>query len=221
MSSSIPLAYWLMPEELIFPVAILLGVMGLFLRLIGLRRLGGSMLFAAVGLAILPALLGPLLAAILMQVPIWVVIVLLVALGFYLVRLVLTLFLGREGAGTLLAMAVAGSLLKMGALPSIITKWMHGPGSLLRSPIPGRRMLGIALAVMLALLAGFAGRQLGENGMLPWKYPDEPIGAQTALFQSPLETHWIGKGYYREHRQSTDENETGSTIYSRAIEKRF
>lgn len=185
MSSSLSLAYWLMPEELVFPVALLLGVVGLFLRLIGLRRLGGSMLFAAVGMAVLPVLLGPLLEEILMQIPQWMVVVFLVALGFYLVRLVLALFLGKEGAGTLLAMAVAGSLRKMGALPVLISKWTHGLGAFLYSANPGRRMFGIALAILLAVFAGLAGRQLQDNRLIPWNLFTGDGGAQTAS-NSPM-----------------------------------
>lgn len=219
MGPSISLAYWFMPEQLVLPVALLLVVMGLFLRLIGLRRMGWSLLFAAVGLVVLPVLLGPVLEEVLMQVPMWLVMLLLVALGFYLVRLVLALFLGKEGAGTLLAMMVASSFRKIATLPVIISGWSHGLGALLRSPTPGRRVLGIALAVMLALLAGFAARQLGDHGMLPWDHSDEPGSTQTASFQSLPETRQLGEGLYLEHRQRASELETGSAIYRRAIEK--
>lgn len=219
MSSSLPLAYWLMPEELIFPIALMLGLMGLFLRLIGLRRLGGSMLFAAVGLAVLPILLGPLLEEILMQVPQWVVVVFLVALGFYLVRLVLTLFLGKEGAGTLLAMAVAGSLRKMGALPGLISKWTLGLGAFLHSANPGKRVFGIALAILLAVLAGLGGRQLGDNSLFPWNLSTEDGGAQTASFLSPSTTPRMEEGQWSSRWLPPDTTETGSAIYRRVFDK--
>ncbi len=194
MNSPHALAYWLMPEELVFPVAILLVVLGLFLRLIGLRSLGGAMLITAIGLVVLPMLLGPLLEGILMQIPMWMVVLFLVALGFYFVRLVLSVFLGKEGAGTLLAMAVAGALKKMTRLPSLLTKWTHGLGALLHRPNPGMRVLGIALAILLAVLGGLAGRGLSDSGLLPWSPTTEVSRGQATPLSFPLTTLQMEKG---------------------------
>jgi len=219
MSSSLSLAYWLMPEELIVPVALMLGLMGLFFRLIGLRRLGVSMLFAAAGLAILPALLGPLIEEILMQVPMWVVVVFLVALGFYLVRLVLSLFLGKEGAGTLLAMAVAGSLRKMSAIPGLLTRWTHGLGTFLHTGNPGTRVFGIVLAILLAVLAGLAGRQLGDNRLFSWGLAAQDGGTHTASAMPPDTIPLVEREQWAKHSRVPDISETGSAIYQQVVKE--
>lgn len=168
MNSSFSLAYWLIPEELLMPILVLLVLLGLFLRLIGLRRIGWSVMIAAIGLIMLPVILGPILEEILMKIPTWMVVLVMVALGFYIIRLVLSVFLGNEGSGTLLAMAVAGGLRKMVRLPSLIAKWVRGLGTLLNSTSPGKRIIGMTLAIALALLAGLAGGQLDNSGLLPW-----------------------------------------------------
>ena len=168
MKSATSLAYWFMPESLMLPIVMVLVVAGIFFWVIGFRGIGRSMLLAAVGFTVIPALLSPLLEEILMQIPTWMVVVFLVALGFYLVRLFLTLFLGKEGAGTLMAMAVAGTLRAMVMLPSLVSRGVQQLSVLMNSPSPGRRVLGMALAILLAMFAGLLGRQVADGQLAIW-----------------------------------------------------
>lgn len=170
MNSSIPLAYWLMPEQLILPVALMLGILGLFIRLVGLRRFGSSLMFAAAGLAILPVLLAPVLEEIMLHIPIWAVLLFIFALGLYLVRMFLMLFLGREAVGVLLAMFVVWCTRLFGAFLGLIARWTPATGALLSRPGPVRRLVGIAVAILLAVVAGIGSREFRDTHMAGGDY---------------------------------------------------
>ena len=181
MKPATNLAYWFMPEAAMLPIAMVLVVAGLFFWLIGLRGVGKSLLITAVGLTVIPPLLSPMMEEIFAQVPPWVVVAILVALGFYLVRLSLTLFLGKEGAGTLMAMAVAGALRKVAMLPGVVSRGIHWLGALMNSPSPGRRALGMALAILLAVFAGLLGRQVADSDLLDWGVGSSPLMASSPM----------------------------------------
>ena len=181
MKPTTNLAYWFMPEAAMLPIAMVLVVAGLFFWLIGLRGVGKSLLITAVGLTVIPPLLSPMMEEIFAQVPPWVVVAILVALGFYLVRLSLTLFLGKEGAGTLMAMAVAGALRKAAMLPGVVSRGIHWLGALMNSPSPGRRALGMALAILLAVFAGLLGRQVADSDLLDWGVGSSPLMASSPM----------------------------------------
>ncbi|MEW8054701.1 MAG: hypothetical protein AB2796_05250 [Candidatus Thiodiazotropha sp.] len=181
MKPATNLAYWFMPEAAMLPISMVLVMAGLFFWLIGFRGVGKSLLITAVGLAVIPPLLSPMMEEILAQVPPWLLVVILVALGFYLVRLILTLFLGKEGAGTLLAMAVAGALRKAVTLPHLVSRGIHQLGALMNSPSPGRRAVGMALAILLAVLAGLLGRQVADSDLLDWG-----VASSSLMASSPM-----------------------------------
>jgi hypothetical protein len=154
---SLSAAMLLLPQDLLVLVAVLLAVTGLFLRLAGLR-FGTPLVVAGVGFLVLPEILGPIVEEILAQVPGWLVALLLLALILQLIRAVLTLFLGRDAVGHLIALAVVWLLSRLGAVPRVFGRGGRGILLLLNSPSRGRRLVGLALAVALGALGGWGVR---------------------------------------------------------------
>ena len=74
MKSATSLAYWFMPESMMQPVVMILVVTGIIFWITGFRGIGRALLLSAIGFVAIPALLGPLLDEILMQIPTWMVI---------------------------------------------------------------------------------------------------------------------------------------------------
>lgn len=157
------LAYLFMPGDMIIPAAILLAVTGIAFWVIGFKRWGVSLMLAAAGLTILPAILEPLIVEVIEQVPLWMVVVLLIALAMAVYRWVLTLFLGKEAAGHVVAENVFFVRRQLVRLPRGIQTMVAGIGGLAVSANPCKRMLGLILAVILAVLAGAVMRGMQDE----------------------------------------------------------
>lgn len=172
MNALVQLGYWFMPEEYVMALAILLVAGGLSLRVIGLRRFGGALLVTAVVLVMLPVLVLPAMEQILERVPMWLVVALLVAVGFYFLRLVLAVFFGKQGGETILAMMVAWTLRKLLSFPGVLAWVTHGVAGFIHGVGRGSRALGIAIAIIIGLLAGSADTGNHGDEMAPsWHEP--------------------------------------------------
>lgn len=88
------LAWLFIPDEWL--VVIIAGI-GLAL-ILGIVRFGTA--FGLIGAIIGMALLGPFMESFLDSLDLWVLLLLLAVVGLYVLRVVLSLVLGREGAGS-------------------------------------------------------------------------------------------------------------------------
>ena len=80
-----------------------------------------------------------------------------------------------------MAMAVAGALRKAAMLPGVVSRGIHWLGALMNSPSPGRRALGMALAILLAVFAGLLGRQVADSDLLDWGVGSSPLMASSPM----------------------------------------
>lgn len=167
MHAIVSLGHLFLPEELLISIALLLGVIGLLLWLAGFRRAGLSIFSAILGLLIFETVASAVIEQVLALMPLWLVIFFAVAVVFYFVRLFLTLFLGAEGAGALMAMAVAGIFARLWRLPALVLKLLRQLTQLLRSSNPYGRVAGIALAIVLTVLAGLVTRKVQQTYWQP------------------------------------------------------
>lgn len=99
MSALAELAYWFMPSELMVKLGMVLLVLGFVLRIIGLGGLGQSLIISAIALIAVPLVLTPVVEQALSTMPTWLLILIIVMTGIYLLRLILAVFLGRKAAG--------------------------------------------------------------------------------------------------------------------------
>lgn len=152
------LIYWLMPDPMVWPAALGMFIVGIFLWLIGLSGLGRLLVFGAAGLVVLPPLIEPILDEILTLIPTWMVVLVGFALTMYFVRLVLTVFLGKEGAGEFLGSLAASGARRLFAIPFRLVG--KGVPAMVRGALGIWRTHG-ALGLVAAALIGLAAAGVG------------------------------------------------------------
>lgn len=168
MNAFSQLSHLFMPAGMVIPAAVLLTGTAMLCFAVGLRRLGRLLLASAVALLLVPALLGPVLDELLANTPLWFVLLLVVALGCYLLRLVFTLFLGKEGAGNIMSALLIRCCVLLWSATRALRR--TGPRGLLLASVAlgahprARGALLLALSVLLALLAGGHLRSWVDDG---------------------------------------------------------
>lgn len=162
MNAGFALLPWVVSEELLWQLAVLLLILGLAMTLIGLRGIGRVLIVSALCIVIIPVLLSPLVEDIIARLPVWLVMVVAVALVSYLVRLVLAFFLGRETVGQLVAYGIRAAVRQVLLVPVLLVKGGRGLVFLLQSSHVWQRALGWVLALLVIGLAGTAGYQFDK-----------------------------------------------------------
>jgi len=162
MNAGFALLPWVVSEEVLWQLAVLLLILGLAMTLIGLRRIGRVLIVSALCIVIVPVLLSPLVEDIIVRLPAWLVMVVAVALVSYLVRLVLAFFLGRETVGQLVAYGIRAAVRQVLLVPVLLVKGGRGLVFLLQSSHVWQRALGWVLALLVIGLAGTAGYQFDK-----------------------------------------------------------
>jgi len=159
MSNTLHLGYWMLPPEMLLPVAIILAGLGLPLWWIGARRTGRFLSGIALLLIMLDFVIKPLFVEMLGHVPLWVWLLLPIYLVSWLIRSVLSLFLGREVVGPLLARGIAFGLHKLFRIHWPVGQLVQGFKGLLLSHSASKRYLALSLLLASASCSGFSMRQ--------------------------------------------------------------
>ena len=189
MGNAFHLGYWILPQDMLLPTAVMIAVLGLPLWWLGARRIGRFLLGIALLLFLLEFVIVPLFVEILGHVPTWVLALLPILIGFHLLRAVLNLFLGKEVVGPLLAWGIGLGLQRLAGVHRPIGNLLHGFMGLLVSRSPTKRYLALSLLLILASSSGFTMRQCADPGTFvhpvmdpgpgyPYLYPDFSPGPE-------------------------------------------
>jgi hypothetical protein len=110
--------YWALPDHVLIDLALFLGLVGLLVLLVGFRRLGVSLLLSALGCWLIPTLLEPYIGQLVEvtvrqgrivanRLPWWALSLICVVACVAILRLVLTIFIGRNGADQAMSILMA------------------------------------------------------------------------------------------------------------------
>ena len=159
MGNAFHLGYWMLPPELLIPVVVMLVALGLPLWWLGARRIGRFLSGIALLLLLLEFAIVPLFVEMLGHVPLWVLLLLLIYIASWFIRAVLSLFLGREVVGPLLARGIAFGLNRLLHMHWPVGQLVRRFKGLLLSHSLIKKFLALSLLLVLASCSGFSMRQ--------------------------------------------------------------